>query len=54
MDTLLPTSAPCWLRVVGSWMVKKTSSRSLKAISAESKVIWIASAWPVVPLHTYR
>src|SRR5712692_5009037 len=45
-------SAPWRLSVVGSWIVKKTWSRSLNETTVGSKVIWTTSAWPVVPVQT--
>src|SRR6266508_127171 len=48
----VPTSAPCRFNVVGSWTVKYTSRISLKETALGSKVTWITSAWPVLPLQT--
>src|SRR6266702_6305759 len=48
----VPTSLPWRLSVVGSWIVKNTSSSSRYEISSGSKVTWTTSAWPVVPVHT--
>ena len=47
-----PTSAPWRSRVVGSWIVKNTSSRSRNEIRAGSNVICTTSACPVWPEHT--
>ena len=48
----VPTSAPWRLRVVGSWMEKKTSRMSLNPMREGSKVSWMTSAWPVEPEQT--
>ena len=47
----VPTSLPWRLGVVGSWMVKKTASRSRNPTTAGSKVTRTTSAWPVSPVQ---
>src|SRR3990172_6044133 len=48
----VPMSAPCRFNVVGSWMVKKTFSRSRYEMTPGSKATCTTSACPVSPVHT--
>src|SRR3989338_10444221 len=45
-------SFPCLLRVVGSWLPKKTVRSVLYETSCGLNSMYTTSAWPVVPLHT--
>jgi hypothetical protein len=47
-----PSSFPWRSFVVGSWMVKKTSSSSGYVITLGSKVTCTTSAWPVASSQT--
>src|SRR3989338_123127 len=48
----VPISFPCLFKVVGSWVAKKTVSKSRNDIYAGSYSIRTTSAWPVRPEHT--
>jgi hypothetical protein len=48
----VPTSLPCRLSCVGSWITKNTSRISRYAMRAGSNSIRTTSAWPVRPPQT--